>query len=46
MATGLELVSSFKLREGGEGPTWAHPVVCAGRLYLRHGEFLYAYVLR
>ena len=44
--TGLELVSSFKLPEGGEGPTWAHPVVCAGRLYLRHGQFLYAYALR
>ena len=44
--TGLELVSSFKLPEGGEGPTWAHPVVCGTRLYLRHGEFLYAYGLR
>ncbi len=44
--TGLELVSSFKLPEGGEGPTWAHPVVCGTRLYLRHGEFLYAYALR
>jgi outer membrane protein assembly factor BamB len=44
--TGLELVSSFKIPEGGKGPTWAHPVVCAGRLYLRHGEFLYAYALR
>ncbi len=44
--TGLELVSSFKLPEGGEGPTWAHPVVCGARLYLRHDEFLYAYALR
>ncbi len=44
--TGLELVSSFKFPEGGEGPTWAHPVVCGARLYLRHDAFLYAYALR
>jgi len=38
-----ELVSQFKLPEGGEGPSWAHPVVCGGRLYIRHGDFLYCY---
>ena len=32
--------------EGGKGPAWAHPVVCGGRLYLRHGEFLYAFAIR
>lgn len=37
-----ELVSSFKVPEGGSGPTWAHPVVIAGRLYIRHGDFLHA----
>jgi outer membrane protein assembly factor BamB len=42
----LEIVSRFKLPKGGEGPLWAHPVVCGGRLYLRHGEFLYAYDVR
>ncbi len=42
-AIGHELVSSFELPEGGKGNSWAHPVVCAGRLYIRHGEFLYAY---
>jgi len=43
---GHELVSSFKIPEGGKGNSWAHPVVCGGRLYIRHGEFLYAYSLR
>lgn len=41
--TGLEIVSSFTIPEGGEGKSWPHPVVCGGRLYLRHGQFLYAY---
>ena len=43
---GHELLSQFKIPEGGEGPTWAHPVVCGGRLYLRHGDRLYAYDVR
>ncbi|MFB0552064.1 MAG: PQQ-binding-like beta-propeller repeat protein [Phycisphaerae bacterium] len=43
---GHELVSSFKIPEGGKGNSWAHPVVCGGRLYIRHGELLYAYSLR
>lgn len=40
---GAELISKFKIPEGGEGPTWAHPVVCGGRLYLRHGDVLFVY---
>lgn len=44
--TGHELISQFDLPEGGGGPTWAHPVVCGGRLYIRHGDRLYAYDLR
>lgn len=44
--TGYELLSQFKIPEGGEGPTWAHPVVCGGRLYIRHGDRLYAYDVR
>ncbi|MHC4489515.1 MAG: PQQ-binding-like beta-propeller repeat protein [Planctomycetota bacterium] len=43
---GHELVSSFKIPEGGKGFSWAHPVVCGGRLYIRHGEFLYVYRVR
>lgn len=41
-----KVVSRFSLPAGGEGPSWAHPVVCGGRLYVRHGEFLYAYDIR
>ena len=40
------VVSRFQLPRGGKGPWWAHPVVCDGRLYIRHGEFLYAYDVR
>ena len=43
---GHKLVSCFNIPKGGEGKSWAHPVVCGGRLYIRHGEFLYAYRLR
>ncbi|MCS7303989.1 MAG: PQQ-like beta-propeller repeat protein [Thermoguttaceae bacterium] len=39
----LQLVSEFVLPSGGEGPSWAHPVVCGGRLYLRHDDTLFAY---
>jgi outer membrane protein assembly factor BamB len=40
---GLEIISSFTIPEGGEGKSWAHPVVCDGRLHIRHGQFLYVY---
>jgi outer membrane protein assembly factor BamB len=40
---GHAVISRFRLPEGGEGPVWAHPVVCGGRLYLRHGDRLYCY---
>jgi hypothetical protein len=43
---GHKLVSYFKIPKGGKGKSWAHPVVCGGRLYIRPGEFLYAYRLR
>jgi len=39
----FELVSAFEIPKGGKGKSWAHPVVCGGRLYIRHGEFLYVY---
>ena len=38
-----EVLGSFSLPRGGSGPCYAHPVVCGGRLYVRHGEKLYAY---
>ena len=43
---GHDLLSQFPIPEGGKGPAWAHPVVCGGRLYLRHGDFLYCYDIR
>jgi outer membrane protein assembly factor BamB len=43
MPDGSELVSSFNIPEGGEGKSWPHPVICGGRLYIRHSQFLYAY---
>jgi outer membrane protein assembly factor BamB len=43
---GYELVSSFDIPKGGKGNSWAHPVVCGGRLYIRHGDFLYVYKIR
>jgi len=39
----FEMVSRFTIPQGGQRLSWAHPVVCGGRLYIRHGEFLYCY---
>ena len=44
--TGHEVVSQFQLPQEGGGASWAHPVVCGGRLYLRYGSRLYAYDVR
>ena len=38
-----EEAGSFQLSRGGKGLYWAHPVVCGGRLYVRHSDRLYAY---
>jgi len=40
------VISSFKHPDGGEGKSWAHPVVCGRRLYLRQGEKLFVYDIR
>jgi hypothetical protein len=42
----LELSGEFKIPKGGEGMYRAHPVVCGGRLYLRHADKIYAYNIR
>ena len=42
----LDIVSEFQIPRGGKGPTWAHPVICAGRLYIRHSDFLYVYDIK
>lgn len=41
-----KVISKFSIPSGGDGPSWAHPVVCGGRLYARHGDQLFAYDLR
>ena len=41
--TEFVLVSSFALPNEVAGPSWAHPVVIGGRMYLRHGQYLYCY---
>ncbi len=38
---GLELKGSVKV--AGAGPSWAHPVVIGGRLYLRYDKHLYCF---
>ncbi len=38
-----EVISQFRLPPGGEGPSWAHPVVHGGRLYIRYSDLLHAY---
>lgn len=43
---GHEVVSRFELPPQGEGKSWAYPVVCDGRLYLRHGNYLYCHDIR
>ncbi len=43
---GHKVISKFKVPSGGEGPSWAHPVVCGGRLYVRHSDQLFAYDVR
>lgn len=41
-----EVVSSFQVPNGGEGMHWAPPVVCGGRLYVRHADKLFAYDIK
>ena len=43
---GHTVISQFELPSGGKGKSWAHPVVCGGRLYLRHSDSLFAYNVR
>lgn len=41
---GMEMKGSFQVE--GEGPSWAHPVVIGGRLYIRYDTNLYCYDVR
>lgn len=38
-----DVVGSFRPPRGRRGAFWAHPVVCGGRLYIRHSDKLLAY---
>jgi outer membrane protein assembly factor BamB len=42
----FEKTGEFRVPEGGAGPYWAHPVVCGGRLYLRHADKIYVYDIK
>jgi outer membrane protein assembly factor BamB len=42
----LEIVSRFELPADGKGEVRARPVVCGGRLYIRHDQLLYVYDVR
>ena len=37
---GLEVTGRLRIETPGERPTWAHSVVCGGRLYVRYGDRL------
>jgi outer membrane protein assembly factor BamB len=39
-------VSSFKIPHRGERPSWSHPVVTGGKLFLREGDYILCYDVR
>jgi outer membrane protein assembly factor BamB len=39
-------VSAFKVPGSGDRPSWAHPVIVDGRLYLREGDAILCYDIR
>ena len=43
MEKDFEVTGRLKIEDPGKRPTWAHPVVYGGRLYLRYGNKLAAY---
>jgi outer membrane protein assembly factor BamB len=42
----FDLISSFQVTQGNNGPFWAHPVIHNGVLYLRHTNALMAYDIK
>jgi len=44
--TSFQEVSSFKVPGDTELPTWAHPVIVDGKMYLRVGENILCYALK
>ena len=43
---GFEEVGSFSIPGSGDRPSWSHPVIVDGKLYLREGDKLLCYDLR
>jgi outer membrane protein assembly factor BamB len=43
---GYAEVSSFKIPGSGEQPSWAHPVILDGRLYLREQDKIFCYDIK
>ncbi|MCS6852181.1 MAG: PQQ-like beta-propeller repeat protein [Gemmataceae bacterium] len=43
---GYKESGSFKIPHSGSRPSWSHPVVVNGRLYLREGDYLLCYDVR
>ena len=41
----FDVVSEFRITKGS-GPHWAHPHIADGKLYIRHGEAMYAFKLK
>ena len=42
----FDLISSFQIEQGDNGPFWAHPVIHNGILYMRHTNALMAYDIK
>ncbi|OFY54439.1 MAG: hypothetical protein A2X22_10020 [Bacteroidetes bacterium GWF2_49_14] len=42
----FDLISTFQVTLGNNGPFWAHPVIHNGILYLRHTNALVAYDIK
>ena len=42
----FEEVGSFSVPGSGERPSWSHPVIVDGKLYLREGDKLLCYSLK
>lgn len=42
----FEVAGEFKVPQGGKGPFWAHPVVCNGKLFVRHSDKLFVYNIK
>jgi hypothetical protein len=42
----FDLISSFQITQGENGPFWAHPIIHKGILYIRHQNALMAYDIK